>query len=103
MLFLGLPQWLSGKESACDVGVAGDAGLIPGWERCPGGGHGNPVQCSCLENPMDRRAWQATVHGVTKSWTGLKGLSMHECYAAVSYLKMMLYGRSLTIYVVLYT
>ena len=52
---------------------------------------------------MDRRAWQATVHGVTKSWTGLKGLSMHECYAAVSYLKMMLYGRSLTIYVVLYT
>ena len=50
---------------------AGDAGLIPGSERSPGGGHGNPVQCSCLENPMDRGAWQATDHGVSKSWTQL--------------------------------
>ena len=46
---------------------AGDAGLIPGLGRPPGGGHGNPVQYSCLENPMDRGAGQATVHGVTKS------------------------------------
>ena len=66
MLFLGLPQWLSYKESACDAGVAGDPGLIPGWGRSLGGGHGNPVQYSFLKNPMDRRAWQATVHGVTK-------------------------------------
>ncbi|XP_070330555.1 protein cornichon homolog 3 isoform X3 [Odocoileus virginianus] len=46
-----------------------DAALIPESERSPGGGHGNPLQCSCLENPMDRGAWQTTVHGVTKSWT----------------------------------
>ena len=43
--------------------------------RCPGGGHGNPLQYSCLENPMIRRAWQAIVHRVPKSWTGLKQLS----------------------------
>ena len=48
-----------------------DPGLIPGSGRFPGGGHGNPLQYSCLENPRDREAWQATVHGVTKSWTRL--------------------------------
>jgi len=53
-----------GKESACH---AGDLGSIPGSGRSPGGGHGNPLQFSCLENPMDRGAWQATVHGVAKS------------------------------------
>ena len=59
----GLPLWLSNKESAC---CAGDEGLIPGSKRS-GGGHGNPLQYSCLENPRDRGAWQATVHGVAKS------------------------------------
>ena len=54
------------KESACN---AGDLGLIPGSGRFPGEGNGNPLQYSCLENPMDRGVWQATVHGVTKSWT----------------------------------
>ena len=48
---------------------AGDLSSIPGSERSPGGGHGNPLQNSCLENPMDRRAWQASVHGVAKSQT----------------------------------
>ena len=52
-----------GKESVCN---AGDAGLIPGLGRSPGEGHGNPLQCSCLENPMGRGAWRATVHGVEK-------------------------------------
>ena len=47
----GLPRWLSGKESACNEG---DLGLIPRWGRSPGGGHGHPLQYSCLENPMDR-------------------------------------------------
>ena len=47
---------------------AGDSGLIPGLGRCPGEGNGNPFQYSCLENPMDREAGQATVHGVTKGW-----------------------------------
>ena len=46
-----------------------DAGLIPGSGRSPGGRHGNSLQYSCLENPMDRETWWATVHGVTKSWT----------------------------------
>ena len=50
---------------------AGDVGSIPGSGRAPGGGHGSPLQYSCLENPMDRGAWRATVHGVAKSWTGL--------------------------------
>ena len=55
-----------------------DAGLIPGLGRSPGGGHGNPLQYSCLENPMDRGARWATVHGVAKSWTQLKWLSMQH-------------------------
>ena len=54
------------KKSACNVG---DLGSIPGLERSPGEGNGYPLQYSCLENPMDRGAWWATVHGVTKSQT----------------------------------
>ena len=73
----GLSQWLSSKESACNAGAKGDLGQIPGAERSPGGGHGNPLQYSCLENPMDRGGWQATVHRVTKCQTRLKRLSMH--------------------------
>ena len=49
----------------------GDVSLIPGSGRSPGEGHGNPLQYSCLGNPMDRGAWQATAHRVTKSWTSL--------------------------------
>ena len=52
-------------------GEVRDAGSIPGSGRSPKGGHGNPLQYSCLENPMDRGAWQATVYGVAKSWTQL--------------------------------
>ena len=58
-----------GKESACNAGDTGDEGLTPGSGRALGGGHGNPLQYSCLGNPMDRAAWWATVRGVTKSWT----------------------------------
>ena len=65
---LGLPWWLSCKEFTCN---AGDLSLIPGLGRSPGEGNGNPLQCSCLENPMDRVAWWAVVRGVTKSWTQL--------------------------------
>ena len=68
----GLPWWLSGKESACN---AGDPGSVPGRGRSSGGGHGKSLQYCCLENPMDRGAWQATVHGVTQSQTQLKWLS----------------------------
>ena len=72
---VGLPRWFSGKESACSTG---DSGLIPGSERCSGGGNGNLLQRSCLENPTDRGAWWATVHGVTKSCTHLKRLRAHR-------------------------
>ena len=58
---------------------AGDTALIPGSGRFPGGGHCNPLQYSCLENPMDRGVWQATAHGVAKSWTWLKWLRTHTC------------------------
>jgi len=67
--FYGLSQWLSGKESVCNAGVAGDAALIPGSGRSPQVGNGNPLQYSCLENPMDRGALQATVHSVAESDT----------------------------------
>ena len=60
-------RWLSGKESACNAGDTGDLDSIHGWGRTPGGGHGNPLQDSCLENPMDRGAWRPTVHRVTQS------------------------------------
>jgi len=55
-----------------------DMGSIAGSGRAPGGTHGNPLQYSCLENPMDREVWPATVHRVAKSWTRLKRLSMHN-------------------------
>ena len=53
-----------GKESACNAGDAGDVGSIPALGRSPGGGHGSPLQYSCLENPMDRGAWRAALHEV---------------------------------------
>ena len=65
---LGFPGGSDGKESACNTG---DLGLIPVSGRSPRVGNGNPLQYSCLENSMDRGAWQATTHGVVKSWTRL--------------------------------
>ena len=65
-LQLGFPGGSDGKESACNVG---DLGSIRGSGRSPWVGNGNPLQYSCLENSVDRGAWQSTVHGVTKSWT----------------------------------
>ena len=57
------------KNLPANAGDTGDLGSIPGWGRFPGGGHGNPLQYSCLENPMDRGAWWAAAHGVAKSHT----------------------------------
>jgi len=68
-------RWLRGKWSACQCRIPGV--LVPGLGRYPGEGNGNPLQYSCLKNSMDRGAWWATVHSVTKSWTWLKRLSMH--------------------------
>ena len=69
---LGFPGGLEVKASASN---AGDLGSIPGTGRSPGEGNGNPLQYSCLENPMDGGAWWATVHGVAKSWTRLSDLT----------------------------
>ena len=60
---MGFRAYLVGKESACN---AGDPGSIPGLGRSPGEGNGNPLQYSYLENPTDRGAWQATVHGIAR-------------------------------------
>ena len=65
------------KTLPANAVVVRDVGSTPRSGRSPGGGHANPLQYSCLENPMDRGAWKATVHGVTKSWTRRKRLSMH--------------------------
>ena len=67
-VIMGFPGDTDTKESACN---ARNLGSIPGLGRSPGEGNGNPLQYSCLENPMDRGAWRATVHEVTKSWTWL--------------------------------
>ena len=67
-----MPQdFPGGSDSKVSVYNAGDPGLIPGSGRSPGEGNGTPLQYYCLENPVDREAWQATVHGVTKTWTQL--------------------------------
>ena len=65
------------KNPPANAGDTGDLGLIPELGRSPGKGNGYPLQYPCLENPMDRGAWQATVHRVAKSQTRLKQLSMH--------------------------
>ena len=65
------------KNLPANTGDIRDTGSVPGLGRSPGGGHGNPLQYSCLENPMDRGAWRAIVHGLAKSWTQQKWLSMH--------------------------
>ena len=68
------------KNTPANAGDIRDVGWIPRSGRSPGGGHGNPFQYSCLENPMDGGAWQTAVHGVAKSRTRLKQLSTHTCY-----------------------
>ena len=74
------------KSSACNVG---DLGSIPGSGRSPGEGNGNPLQYSCLENPMDREAWWATVQGVAKSRTRLSDLTFTFTFSL--YMEMSLH------------
>ena len=90
---LGFPSGSIGKEPAlhANEGDTRDAGSFPGLGRSPERGHSNPLHYSCLENPMDRRAWQATVHRVTKSQLRLKQLSMqsspHRCSLEAKFIK----------------
>ena len=74
---MGLQVVLVVKILPVNSGDIRDADLIPGSGRSLGKGHGNPLQYSCLENPMDRGTWSVTVHRVIKSWTQLKRLGMH--------------------------
>ena len=74
-VYMGFPGGSEDKTSACN---AGDLGLIPGLGRSPGEGNGNPLQYSYPENPMDRGAWWATVHGVTKSRTRLRDVCIYK-------------------------
>ena len=75
MVNKGFPGGSDGKESTCNTG---DLGLIPGLGRSPGGGHGNPLQYSYLENSRDRGTWRPTVHGVAKSWTRLSDYAQYS-------------------------
>ena len=75
---MGFPGNSVVKNLPATAGDTGVVGSIPGSGRSPGGGNGNPLQYSYLENPMDREAWQATVQGVTKSWTLSQYLGQHN-------------------------
>ena len=76
------------KNPPGNVGDTGDMGLISGLGRSPGGGHGNPLQYSCLENPMDRGTWWATVHRVTKSLTVAPFSSSTQSFPALGSFSM---------------
>ena len=84
-IFLATPHSMQGfseGSAAWNAGDTGDSGSIPGSGRFPGGGQGNPLQCSCLENPRDRGAWWAGVYGVIQSQTRLKRLSKYTWHAS---------------------
>ena len=76
-IYFGFPSGASGKEPPANAGDIRDVGWIPGLGRSPERGHDNQLHYSCLEYPMNRGAWRAIVHGVAKSQTQLKSLSMH--------------------------
>ena len=77
---LGFPWCLKRKEPACN---ATDLRSIPGLGRSPGGGHSNPLRYSCLENPMDRGVWPATIHGVARSQMGLSDEAQHSTWSGI--------------------
>ena len=85
----GFPGGLVVKNPAANAGDTWDSSLIPGSGRSAGGGNGNPCQYSCLENPMDRGAWWATVHGVGKSWTRVSTEHVPLCWGQAIYWEPM--------------
>ena len=94
-----LPRWGDGTESACQCIAARDTCSIPGLERSPGAGNGNLLQYSCLENPMDRGAWWATVCGVTESQTWLSGCGWAQ--HILTAVRRSLIGVSICIYLIM--
>ena len=84
------------KTLPANAGDKTEAGSILGLGRSPGGRHGNPLQYSCIKYPMNRGGWQATVHGVTKSWTWLKWLSIHAQSGSGSYMGVYIHKNSLS-------
>ena len=79
------------KDPPANAGDERDTGLIPELGRCPGGGNGNPLQYSCLENPMNRGAWWVAAHRVAKSWTPLKRQHAHTNLTEKRGLRLMLW------------
>ena len=91
------------KNSFDKAGDTRDLGSIPGLGKFPGGGHGNPLQCSGLGNPLSRETWWTTVHGVSKNWTLLKQLSMHaRTYMNVCKCNDVLYIYIYSVYIYVY-
>ena len=91
---LSFPGSSSGKESQAKAGDVTDMDSIPGLGRSPGGGHGDPLHYSCLENPMDRGAWRPTAHSVTKSPTDWRNLARTQ---AGAYLTMFMQCKLLSL------
>ena len=87
------------KNLPVNAGRLRDVSSIPGWGRSPGGGHGNPLQYSCLQNAMGSGAWQATVYRITKSWTQLKKLHRHTTHVKVQAYRLWLFFESIHIFV----
>ena len=84
-LLLGLPKWLSGKESACQCRRHRRGRFDPWVGKIPGGENGNPLQCSCLENPMDRGVWRATVHKGHKESDTTEHAQRHITYSLFTF------------------
>ena len=83
-VFMGLPRWRQwSKNPLASAGEIRDLSLIPGWGRSPGGGHSSPLQCSCLESPVDRGAWRAAVRGDAQSQTRLSDFDFLFSHSAV--------------------
>ena len=86
---LGFPGSSAGKEPACN---AGDPGLIPVLGRSPGEGNGNSLQNYCLDNPKDRGAWWAMIHGIPKSWDMTEQLTVHYSQSVQSLSRVQLFA-----------
>ena len=92
--------FLVNKETACNAGDKGDTGFIPGLGRSPGGGNGNPLQYSCLDNPKDRGSWWATVQRVSRSpnWATKQPLSLRRLQGFISHSQYTSCGLTVTSY-----